>query len=454
MVARQHQPRRSRFTTLLVTVSASALLAGTALLPATSAVAASTPVQVGLFGAQDPTYDGAFRQSLGLLAYAAAGTTPPREAVGWLLAQQCADGGFQAFRASTKVACQKSDPVSFSGEDTNSTGIAAAALRAIGETAAADRALAWVLAAQNTDGGFPYFVGGDSDANSTAVVVLGTNTAGLTPASVQSGGVSAAQFLTSLQIGCEGAATDDDGGFAFQSYGGPLVDSDAAAVQATLALSGKALPLAAGTVTTDVPRATCPSSASPTLGAAELGAGHLARLLDAFAGAVPQFDYNTGSRIKGSVSTGDTAWAALSLAAVGVGRTQLDSALAVIDAQPLKAAARKGSSAAATTRATDQPGLLALAAMATKASGGSTATVTAYVVRIGATMRVAPAAVSPTPSATSSAGAASGAAGAGTDPLAQSGPTPMTPVLGAVGALLVLLGAAAVGTSRRRGAHA
>jgi len=452
VVARQLQLRRTRFSALLVTVSASALVAGAALLPAASAEAATTPVQVGLFGAQDPTYDGAFRQSLGLLAYAAAGTAPPKDAVGWLLAQQCADGGFQAFRASTKAPCQKSDPATFSGEDTNSTGIAAAALRAIGETAAADRALAWVLQAQNTDGGFPYFVGGDSDANSTAVVLLGTNTAGRTPASVQHGGVSAVQFLATLQIGCEGAATDDDGGFAFQSFGGPLVDSDAAAVQATLALSGKPLPLTAGTVSTDIPRATCPSSASPSLSPAELGAGHLARLLDTFSGAVPQFDYNTGTRIKGSASTGDTAWAALSLAAVGVGRAQLDAALTIIGAQPLKAAALKGSSAAA--KASDQPGLLALAAMATRAAGGSTASVNAYVVRIGATMRVAPAATTPTPSATTSAGSTSGAASGGTDPLAQSGPTSMTPVLGALGGLLVLLGAAAVGTTRRRGAHA
>jgi len=455
VVARQLQLRRTRFTAVLVSVSASALVAGTALLPVASAEAATTPVQVGLFGAQDPTYDGVFRQSLGLLAYAAAGTTPPKDAVGWLLAQQCPDGGFQAFRPSTMAKCQESDPATFSGKDTNSTGIAAAALHAIGQTAAADKARDWVLRAQNADGGFPYFVGGDSDANSTAIVLMGTNTADLPPSSVKAkSGVSAAQFLTSLQIGCDGAATDDDGGFAFQSFGGPLVDSDAAAVQATLALSGKALPLAAGTVTTDVPRATCPSSASPSLGAAELGAGHLARLLDTFSGAVPQFDYNAGTRIKGSVSTGDTAWAALSLAAVGVGRTQLDAALSVLGAQPLKAAALKGSGTATAARATDQPGLLALAAMATRAAGGSTAAVNAYVVRIGATMRVAPAAVTPTPSATTSTATASGTAAAGTDPLAQSGPTPITPVLGAVGALLVLLGAAAVGTSRRRGAHA
>jgi hypothetical protein len=444
---------RSRRTPALVVLSAAALAVVTAFVPTASAGASAAPVQVGLFGAQDPTYDGVFRQSLALLAYSAADTTPPPAAVAWLLDQQCPDGGFQSLRASSAVACQKSDPTTYSGEDTNSTGIAAAALRAIGRTAAADKALAWVLAAQRSDGGFPYFVGGDSDANSTAVVLLGTNTAGRAPDSVSHGGVSAAQFLESLQLGCEAAATDDDGGFAFQSYGGPLVDSDAAAVQATFALSGAALPVRAGTVSADVPRATCPSSASPTLSSAQLGAGHLARLIDAF-GAVPQFDFGTGSRIPDSVSTGDTAWAALSLAAVGVGRAQLDVALGAVCAQPLTASRVRttGTAGATATKATDQPGLLALAALATSAAGGSTSAVTGYVVRIGATMRVAPAAASPTPTTSRSDSAASPSPTVA--PLAQSGTTPLTPAIAGLGGLLVLLGLGTVAATRRRGAHA
>ncbi|HSN07133.1 MAG TPA: prenyltransferase/squalene oxidase repeat-containing protein, partial [Candidatus Angelobacter sp.] len=236
MVSQHHRTPRGRTVRAVLAASASALLLGTSLVSAPAAGAATAPVQAGLFGSQDPTYDGVFRQSLALLAYAAAHEPPPAQAVSWLLGQQCADGGFQAFRASTSVACAKSDPASYSGEDTNSTGIAAAALRALGRTAAADRALAWVLAAQNADGGFPYYVGGASDANSTAVVLLASNAAGRTPDSVRRGGVSAAQFLESLQIGCAGAATDDDGGFAFQDYGTGLVDSDTASVQATLAL--------------------------------------------------------------------------------------------------------------------------------------------------------------------------------------------------------------------------
>ena len=115
-------------------LAASSLLllapAGAATAPATPE-SATAPVPVGLFGSADPTYDGVFRQSLSLLAFVAAGQTPPSDAVTWLLEQQCADGGFEPFRADVAVACTASDPVNYTGEDTNSSGLAAAALIAV-----------------------------------------------------------------------------------------------------------------------------------------------------------------------------------------------------------------------------------------------------------------------------------------------------------------------------------
>jgi len=457
---------RSRLTAALLATSATVLVVGT---PLATASAATSPVQNGLFGAQDPTYDGVFRQSLAVLAYRAAGQTPPADAVTWLVGQQCADGGFQAFRSRTTTACQKSDPATYTGEDTNSTGIAAAALRAIGQAAAADRALAWTLAAQNSDGGFPYYLGGASDANSTSVVLLGSNSAGRTPDSVQTGGISAVHYLTSLQVGCAGAPTDDDGGFAFQDYGSGLLDNDAASVQATLALSGAALPFTPRTVSTGVPRSDCTTSPAPTPPAtpAQLGAGHLARVLDAYSGAVPRFDFTAGARVPGSVSAGDTAWAALALAAVGVGRTQLDAALGVLSAQKMTAAnVRTGapSVSAAAVVATDQPGQLALAALATAAAGGSASTVDGYVARIGATIRIAPAATSPSPSptpsttspATTSSPPTPSASSSSSDSgaLSPTGATPLTPVIALLGAALLLLGSALLTATRSRGGHA
>lgn len=247
---------------------AGALAAGALLAVSASpaAAAGSADPYPGLFGSSDPTYDGVFRQSISVLAYVAAGEEPPASAVEWLLWQQCDDGGFQAFRADTSKPCTKSDPVSFTGEDTNSTGLAAAALISVGELNAAEAALGWLEDAQNADGGFPYFAGGESDANSTAVSLLGTSSAGLTPQQVaHPGGATAADYLYSLQLGCAAAATDEDGAFAYNSTWGAGYANDAASVQAALALSGAPLPFVADAPSTSVPREACPSSSpSPT----------------------------------------------------------------------------------------------------------------------------------------------------------------------------------------------
>ena len=445
---------RMRFVAATLAVSTT-VLTGASLLITSPAIAAAPTTQVGLFGSQDPTYDGAFRQSLGLLAYVAADLTPPTDAVDWLVGQQCADGGFEAFRADTSQVCAPSDAVNYSGEDTNSTGMAAVALRALGKTAAADDAVAWLMAAQNVDGGFPYFVKGDSDANSTAVVLFATNAKHQLPSAVQRGGVSAADFLTSLQIGCDGAATEADGAFAFQDYGSGLVANDAASVQATLALSGASLPLAPASVSTDVPRATCPAPVpqTDTSSPVELAAGHVARLLDAFGGAVPQVDYSSGDRVPGSVSVGDTAWAVLSLAAVGVGRTQLDAALATLakSAEVSVSPARLKSASASS----DQPGLLGVVALAIRAAGGSPDSVGAAATRVGATMRTAPTSDSPSPSSSPSASDTEWPDDiAYSSGLPPTGSSSITPVLGGAGGLLVLLGLLTVVVSRRRGTHA
>ena len=57
-------------------------------------------VDAGLFGTQDPTFDGAFRQGLSLAALAAAGITTGSQvsaAVAWLTHQQCPDGGWTSY---------------------------------------------------------------------------------------------------------------------------------------------------------------------------------------------------------------------------------------------------------------------------------------------------------------------------------------------------------------------
>lgn len=149
----------------------SAAVAGAIATSLTVAGPASAATDRGLFGAADPTYDGVYRQSLSILALDAADAPVPGSAIAWLSGQQCADGTFMAYRASTTEPCAKPDPAEFSGPDSNSTALAILALRAVDRDAAANKAVTALLGAQNVDGGWGYTLGGASDANSTGLAL-------------------------------------------------------------------------------------------------------------------------------------------------------------------------------------------------------------------------------------------------------------------------------------------
>lgn len=222
----------------------------------------------GLFGLadQDPTYDGATRQGLALLALHAVGIDDAL-GLGWLEDQQCADGSFVAYRADTSVACPAVDAAGYSGPDTNSTAFAAMALHAEGATAAATAATSWLAGTRSADGGFPFF--GDptqpSDGNSTGVVLLALTTVSGT---VDDQAVAA---LAALQSPC-GADPADVGGIAFQPSGGVIAPDQMATIQALQGLDGLAFPFvtldrwhdASASCSVDVPT----STATPTTVAA------------------------------------------------------------------------------------------------------------------------------------------------------------------------------------------
>jgi len=295
------------------------------------ASAAPAP-QYGLFGTTDPTYDGVYRQSLAILGLKSAGRAVPAAAASWLVHQQCTDGGFQPVRATASTACTASDAAGYVGEDSNSTAAAAAALHDLGYVTAATKALNWLKAMQNPDGGFPWFVGGQSDANSTALALLANKAAGVSAAQLMKNGHTPADFLRSVQVLCAGSDTNDRGGFAYEDFGTGLVANDSATVTAVLALTGQTFNVVKRPSSTVNSTLTCasgqPASYSPTI----VGAGYISRLLTRYAGAVPQFDYTNSVRLAGSKSLGDTAWAALALAASGVGSSQLSKAVVVLRA--------------------------------------------------------------------------------------------------------------------------
>lgn len=210
------------------------------------ALGAAVPTQAagsdaGLYGAADPTYDGVFRQSLAIMGQTVNGITPPASAVSWLLAQQCSDGSFEAYRADTSVACSKPDPANYTGPDTNSTALALQALMSLDNDRialskkqsgsvldAAERAADYLASAQNSDGGWPYYAGGSSDANSTGVALAAMNSQA--PNLDYPRHRKATRFLGTLSASCP-----QGGGFAYQS--GSKVDALSTA-QGTLGIVG------------------------------------------------------------------------------------------------------------------------------------------------------------------------------------------------------------------------
>ena len=212
----------------------------------------------GLFGSQDPTFDGAYRQGLSLMALAAVGVDNDA-AEQWLIEQQCDDGGWSAYRADTAVPCPPPSPSTFTGPDSNSTAAALSGLEAAGAEPAED-AVAFLEATQSSDGGWAYIPATDqqSDPNSTALVIQALIAAGVDAGSDarfdETGGDPVVRLL-SFQLGCE--AAEDAGAFFFPIAGSEPVPNVLATVQAVPAAAGEAFPLDSAQLTTEQPSVPC-----------------------------------------------------------------------------------------------------------------------------------------------------------------------------------------------------
>ncbi len=200
----------------------------------------------GLFGSQDPTNDGAFRQGLSLAALGAAGVAAPGPAVQWLEDQQCPNGGWTSYQ-SVDNPCT-GDPADYEGPDTNSTALALeglAAQRALRAPAAAS-ATAFLAAAQDPDGGFGYYPNaayapGTSDPDSTALVIQGILALGESPTAAPfvQGSFNPLSALESFQLTSGPAA----GALIFPlAAGGSGTANLIATYQGVPALAGLAFP--------------------------------------------------------------------------------------------------------------------------------------------------------------------------------------------------------------------
>ena len=164
-------------------------------------------------------FSNSFSQSLAILALARTPNGVPAPAATFLANTRCSDGGFPLdFNEATCTS------------EADSTALAVQALTAAGRSSAAATGIAWLLAAQQADGGF-VGVGGEN-ANSTGLAAQTLWAAGRPVAALR-----AMAFLRGLQVNCSGAPANRG---AIKLAPGPFDRSTAprATAQAVLGLAG------------------------------------------------------------------------------------------------------------------------------------------------------------------------------------------------------------------------
>ncbi|MET7904727.1 prenyltransferase/squalene oxidase repeat-containing protein [Streptomyces sp. NPDC005355] len=339
-------------------LSVSAALCGAAVAPAASADDSARPK--GLYGAKDPKFDGVWRQSLALLAQDAVGVTPAKSAVDWLAGQQCADGGFAAYRADPAKACGPK-----TGEFTDATSAAVQALAAVGgRSDAVEKGIGWLKRNQNDDGGWGMNPGGPTDANSTSVAVGAFAAAAKDPAKItaKKGGKNPYDALLGLQLGCA-AKAGERGAFAYQpdksGEKDKLAANSLATVSAALAAQGKGFVFEP--VGNDTRKSPKPMDCEGGDGGARTPAGAAQAALGHLSTALSEHDAHLMSTMPGAKDQPDFGATADAVMALAAGK---HSAAA---GKPLQWLQRKDSGAVAWAKG--DPGALGKLILAAYATG-------------------------------------------------------------------------------------
>jgi LPXTG-motif cell wall-anchored protein len=186
-------------------------------------------------------FSNAFSQSFAILALARTPAGAPPAAVAFQLAAQCPDGGFPEQFAA--------DPCR---SDVDSTAMVAQALLAAGESPTG--ALDWLAGQQHPDGGF----GSDGgNANSTGLAGQALRVGGRDLAADR-----AVTFLASLQVGCDGSPEQRG---SIRTRADLPGDVPRATAQGILGLVGVSLAELDGTTAqAEAPRLGCEPDPSPT----------------------------------------------------------------------------------------------------------------------------------------------------------------------------------------------
>lgn len=284
--------------------------------PLTSPAHAADTVDRGLFGTQDPTYDGVYRQSYALMGLAAADIAAPPTALQWLLDQQCANGAFIAYRADLDEPCPEPDPQAYTGPDTNSTSLAILALVEHGRLAAAKRGLAWLTRIQLPGGGWGYVEGSPADSVSTSLALEALEAVPGTEPEQR-----AATRWLARQIAPCGAPDAEKYGVRYQP--GSLPDG-ISSTQALLGL-GNAFPVTPTTQRKAAPRVTCTAQGKPDNPTAAV-TRWIASTLTANGGSIPD-----------PFTPGQADWNSTALGVVGLAATRTSGRATQLAMQSLEA---------------------------------------------------------------------------------------------------------------------
>lgn len=241
----------------------------------------------GLFGSPNaPTYSSAFTQGLALLALTAAGQSDA-VAAGWLVKQQCSDGGWMSYRSSVTKPCPAANPKTYTGPDTNSTAVAVEALAAM-KVSTTHPVTSFFSDSEYPNGGFSYYgivsKSQSVDPDSTALMLQAiTDYGGRARPAIAALTSHTAQALSSFQLVC-GATAAERGAFTYPGTKGPSL---LATIQAIPAAAGLAFPIRPGEKGTPIPLAACGAGFREGAPSAALAHSAATATLMAFRGAAP-----------------------------------------------------------------------------------------------------------------------------------------------------------------------
>ncbi|MFB7010730.1 MULTISPECIES: prenyltransferase/squalene oxidase repeat-containing protein [unclassified Streptomyces] len=301
--------RRSAATLAAIATVLCAAAAPVAVAAPSPTPSPSVALPSGLYGTKDPTYDGVWRQSLAFLAQRLEGVTPATESVDWLIAQQCGNGAYAAYRPDVSRPCTGKTVL-----DTNATAAAVQAFVEVGgHRDTVNNSVRWLKSVQNEDGGWGYTAGAPSDANSTSLVIGALARQGQRLADITTpNGKTPYSPLLALAIPCGGK---DGGAFAYQpDKSGKLAANADATAAAVLGAMGKALAVGNNAATKGT---SChPGSGLTPEQAAQNGAHYLANAL-ATSGHLDLAPMPGATNTTPQPDFGNTADAVVALSAAG-----------------------------------------------------------------------------------------------------------------------------------------